>query len=123
MTEAAQGLLEAALSAWRVLTRPTSGDIRIVMDPVLPDPERWRADLAELAVNVVTAADYLLILLSSASAAPPRRFLSRATAAQQARTDPEAYGRQTRRRLDARGEAVCLGIRLRSALRSHVASL
>jgi hypothetical protein len=120
MTRAAQDLLEAALSAWRVLTGPPSG---IVPDPAIPDPDRWRDQLAAMALNAVTATDYLLVLLSTAAPARRWRFPWRPAAARQAGTDTEASNRLARHRLDARAEAVRQGARLGSALRGGLAGL
>ena len=67
MAEAAKGLRLTALNVRRLLTRPLLTQPPLQLDPSLPDPELRRAELADLAVDVVDATDYLLRLL----AAPP----------------------------------------------------
>ena len=123
MREAAKGLRLTALSIRRQLTRPLLAGTSLQMDPSVPDPELRRAELADLAVDVVTAADYLMGLLTS-----PAVMTSRLVLASQARpgrsagySDLETLDLLTRRQLDARGTAVRLGMRLLSQLRSDVA--
>jgi hypothetical protein len=67
MAEAAKGLRLTALNVRRLLTRPLFTQPPLQLDPSLPDPELRPAELADLAVDVVGATDYLLRLL----AAPP----------------------------------------------------
>jgi hypothetical protein len=124
MVEAADGLRRAALSMQRLLMHPLFMKASIQMDPSVPDPELRRAELADLAVDVVTASDYLLRLLSAPSAATPRLTLASAAGASHGPrySDEDTFDRLTRQRLDARGAAVRLGMRLISAVHSDVAS-
>lgn len=123
MMEAAGGLRLTALSIRRLLMRPLATNTSLQMGPSVPDPELRRAELADLAVDVVTATDYLIRLLSS-----PAVTASRLTLASQATLGHgEGYSGElivdmlTRRQLDARGTAVRLGMRLLSQLSSDVA--
>ena len=123
MMEAARSLRLTALSIRRLLMRPLISGTSLQMGPSVPDPELRRAELADLAVDVVTAADYLMRLLSS-----PAVTASRLTLASQATpgsdkgySDEETFDMLTRRQLDARGTAVRLGMRLLSQLSSDVA--
>lgn len=123
MMEAARSLRLTALSVRRLLMRPLVTGTSLQMGPSVPDPELRRAELADLAVDVVTAADYLMRLLGS-----PAVTASRLTLASQARpggvagySDEDSFDLLIRRQLDARGTAVRLGMRLLSQLRSDVA--
>jgi len=93
------------------------------MGPSIPDPELRRAQLADLAVDVVTAADYLMRLLSSPSVTASRLALAgrAGLGGGEGYSDEETFDLLTRRQLDARGAAVRLGMRLLSQLRSDVA--
>ena len=64
MIEAAKGLRQTALRIRRLLMRPLFTATFIQFDPSVPDPEFRRMELADLAVDVVTATDYLLSLLT-----------------------------------------------------------
>lgn len=123
MMEAARSLRLTALSIRRLLMRPLVTGTSLQMGPSAPDPELRRAVLADLAVDVVTATDYLMRLLSS-----PAVTASRLALASQAgpgggegNSDEETFDLLTRRQLDARGTAVRLGMRLLSQLSSDVA--
>lgn len=123
MMEAARSLRLTALSIRRLLTDPPDVGTSLQMGPSVPDPEFRRVQLADLAVDVVTAIDYLMRLLSS-----PAVTASRLTLAGRAGlggggsySDEETFDLLTRRQLDARGAAVRLGMRLLSQLRSDVA--
>ena len=118
MMQAARGLRLAALGIQRILMHPLFTDRSLQMDPSIPDPEMRHARLAELAVDVVTATDYLLSLLTAPSVTIPRLVLA-SEAGSCRRADysgAETFDRLTRQRLDARGEAVRVGMRLLSGL-------
>lgn len=122
MMEAAQGLRLAALRIQHILMHPLFSDTSLPMDPSIPGPEARHAKLADLAVDVVTATDYLLKLLVAPPAATSRLVLaSEASGWRRADySDAETFDRLTRQRLDARGAAVCVGMRLLSGLYSGV---
>jgi hypothetical protein len=123
MAEAAKGLRLTALNVRRLLTRPLLTQPTLQLDPSLSDPELRRVELADLAVDVVGAIDYLLRLLVD----PPAMTSGLALAGNAshdrgfAYADEETADRLIRRRLDARGTAVRLGMRLIAGLRSDVA--
>jgi hypothetical protein len=114
MTAAAQELRETALNARRLLMRPLLTDAHLQIAPSVLDPEQRRMELAELAVDVVTAVDYLLILLGKSAAASSRLVLSDEAGADRGHgaSDDEAADRLDRRRLDARNTAVRVGMLL-----------
>ncbi len=123
MNEAAKSLRLTATGVGRMLTRPLSMDTSLQFDPSVLDPERRRIELADLAVDVVTAVDYLLSLLEN-----PATRSSSLVLADEARlgvernlSDEGDYDRLVRRRLDARGTAVRLGMRLLGRLGCDVA--
>jgi conjugal transfer/entry exclusion protein len=123
MREAADRLRQTALSVRRLLMRPALMDTPLQLDPSVSDPEVRRVELADLAVDVVAAVDYLLSLLGAPSItsrellATEARSDSRHAAAEQAALD-----RLNRQRLDARSTAVRLGMRLLGELHSDVAN-
>jgi hypothetical protein len=123
MAEAAKSLRQTAIKARRLLTRPLLTQPPLQLDPSLPDPELRRAELADLAVDVVGATDYLLRLLVTAPYMTSRLALAGNADHDRGRayTDEETADRLIRRRLDARGTAVRLGMRLIAGLRSDVA--
>lgn len=123
MIEAANGLRRAALSMQRLLMQPVFMQTSIQMDPSVADPELRRTELADLAVDVVTASDYLLRLLMEPSVVTPRLVLAEEGEASHGGrlSGEDAFDRLTRRRLDARGAAVRLGMRLISGVHSDVA--
>ena len=122
MNTAAQRLRSTALEVRRQLMgSPPAGSIEF--DPAVPNPELRRVELANLAVDVVTATDYLLRLLGAPSVSSPRLLLADETGAARGSgaLDHDALDRLTRQRLDARGTAVRLGMRLLAELRSDIA--
>lgn len=123
MMEAARSLRLTALSIRRLLTHPHVTGTSLQMGPSIPDPELRRAQLADLAVDVVTAADYLMRLLSSPPVTASRLALAgrAGLGGGEGYSDEETFDLLTRRQLDARGAAVRLGMRLLSQLRSDVA--
>lgn len=114
MMGAAKNLRTAALEMRRDLTRPSLRDSLLELDPTVPDPELRRRELADLAVDVVAATDYLLRLLAAAPTMPPRLILASDTPCEQGHgyADEEKFDRLVRRQLDARSTAVRLGMRL-----------
>lgn len=120
MIEATKGLRLIALSTRRELMGPLVKDISPRKDAPAADLEQWRAELADLAVDVVTATDYLLKLLITPAVTAPRLTLTNEAWSGHAAgySDEEIFDQLTRRRLDARGTAVRLGTRLLSELRS-----
>lgn len=124
MDRAAQRLRVTALSVRRLLICPALGDTFLQIAPSVPNPELRRMELADLATDVVTAADYLLSLLGMSAAICPQLVLASEASSDcdPGRSDDDALDRLTRRRLDARGTAVRLGMRLLAGLRSDIAN-
>jgi hypothetical protein len=122
MTQAAQRLRLTALNVRRLLMRPLLGEAFLQLSPSVLDPERRRMELADLAVDVVTAADYLLTLLGEPTRTSSRFRLATEAGSGAGRgpSDGEAADHITRRRLDARSTAVRLGMRLLAGLHSDV---
>jgi hypothetical protein len=92
--------------------------------PAVEDLERRRIGLANLAVDVVTAVDYLLSLLARPYETAPRLMLAGGASPYPGR-DPagdDVHERLTRQRLDARAAAVRLGMQLVAELRGDVGS-
>jgi hypothetical protein len=116
--KAARDLREAAIGIWRLLTQPVLADSFIQISPAVQDPERRRRQLADLAVNVVTAVDYLLNFLP-ASSDEPEDFELRPDHV----PDDGPAVRLIQRRLDARATAVKVGGRFLDGLRRDVATL
>jgi hypothetical protein len=116
--KAARDLREAAIGIWRLLAHPVLADSFIQISPTVQDPERRRRQLADLAVNVVTAVDYLLNFLTDASD-EPEDFALRPDHV----TDDGPAVRLIQRRLEARGTAVKVGGRFLDGLRRDVATL
>lgn len=124
MEAAAQTLRRTALSIRRLLMRPVLGDACIKLAPSVLDPERRRLELADLAVDVVTAVDYLLSLLGAPVTTSSHFMLERELGSDHGHgpSDDDAFIRLTQRRLDARSIAAKLGGRLLEGLRSDVAN-
>jgi hypothetical protein len=112
MEEAAQRLRLTAFSVRRLLTNPLLADAYLRLAPSLLDPERRRMELADLAVDVITAVDYLLGLLETSASASPQLIPA-----------SDDFDRLARRRMDARQTAVRLGMHLISGLRSSALDL
>jgi len=125
MTEAARNLRMTALGVRRLLMRPLLSETFLQLDPSIPDPEWRRLELADLAVDVVTAADYLLSLLVAPSFASTSLVLATEAGTDRGHgpSDDEALDRLTRRRLDARSSAVRRAMRLLAGLRRDVANV
>jgi hypothetical protein len=122
MIDAAKGLRLTALGVRRLLVNSLLTETSLQMDPSLPDPEQRRSELADLAVDVVTAADYLLSLLVAPAVTAPRLILANEFDARGSYQDEENFRRLTRQQLDARGTAVRLGTRLLSGFQGDVAT-
>ena len=123
MAMAAKSLRLTALNVRRLLTHSLNTQAPPQLDPSLPDPELRQVELADLAVDVVGATDYLLRLLAAQPAMTSRLALAGDASHDRGRAyaDEETADRLIRRRLDARGTAVRLGMRLIAGLRSDVA--
>lgn len=127
MLEAAKNLRSTALSVRRLLMRPLVGDTFLQLEKSLgasyPEPEWLRMQLADQAVNVVTAVDYLLTLLYTPTTTSAQLVLGAEADSDRAqgRSDEEALDWLTRRRLDARATAVRQSQRLLVALRRDIA--
>jgi hypothetical protein len=124
MEAAAQTLRQTALSIRRLLMRPVLGEACIKLAPSVLDPERRRMELADLAVDVVTAADYLLSLLGAPVTTSPPLLLERELGSDHGHgpSDADAFVRLTQRRLDARAIAAKRGMRPLEGLRGDVAN-
>lgn len=122
MEEAARNLRLTALQVRRSLMSPRLSEPLLKLDPAVPDSEVRRAELADLAVDVVGAIDYLLGLLVTSPAVTARLTLTGEPGYGRGRAyvDEESADRLIRRRLDARGAAVRMGMHLVTALRSDV---
>lgn len=127
MIEAAESLRRMALSVRRLLMRPLLAEVFLELEKELDiscqDPDWLRMQLADQAVNVVTALDYLLTLLFTPAITSSQLVLGGQPGSDrtQGRTDEEAHDWLTRRRLDARGTAVRESTRLLVMLRRDVA--
>lgn len=124
MKQAARRLRATALSVRRQIASPRSEDALLRLGPSVPDPEPGLAELSDLAIDAVTAIDYLLSLLDG-SVTVSRRFVLASD------NDPSLGHRPgcdedrdwlIRKQLDARGAAVRIGTRLISGLLSDVAA-
>lgn len=118
---AAARLRRTALGVRRLLADPFAARVLAVLpeEPGVPpqDPGQLTARLADQAVNVVTALDYLLGLLAPAEV-PVRRLVLEDGPQDSAEED--ARDRLTRRRLDARAAAVREGTRLLAMLPASI---
>lgn len=123
MTIAANELRQTALNVRRLLMRPILAHTCIQLAPSVLDPEQRRMDLADLAVDVVTAVDYLLSLLDTSVIKSSKLVLESEAGSERGHgpSDGDDRDRLTRRRYDARSTAVRLGQRLLAGLRSDVA--
>ncbi len=127
MIEAAKNLRSTALSVRRLLMRPLLGDTFLQLEKNLgasfSEPEWLRMQLADQAVYVVTAVDYLLTLLYTPTTTSAQLVLGAEADSDRAqgRSDEEALDWLTRRRLDARATAVRQSQRLLVALRRDIA--
>jgi hypothetical protein len=125
ISAAATQLRLTALGVRGLLMRPLLTENVLAIAPTVMDPEQRRMELADLAVDVVTALDYLLGLLGAPAATSPGLVLDTESGLNRrdGPSDADALDRLQRRRLDARGVAVRLGMRLLAGLRSDVASI
>ena len=122
MKQAAHRLRAIALSVRQQIASPRSEDALLRLDAFVPDPEPGLAEFADLAIDVVTAVDYLLSLLDAPVTASRRLVLASDTGLgpghRQACDDASDW--LIRKQLDARGAAVRVGARLISGLLSDV---
>jgi|ERR1700761_4041256 len=122
MKQAAHGLRATALSVRRQVASPRSEDALHRLDASMSDPEPGLAALADLAIDVVTAVDYLLGLLDVPATVSPQLVLAGdagpGAAHHPARDDARDW--LVRKQLDARGTAVRVGARLVRGLLSDV---
>lgn len=89
------------------------------------DRELRRMEVADLAVNVVAAVNYLLSILTASANRFPQLTLASNTSSSYGQDSfaDAAFDQQIRQRLDARGTAVRLIMRLFAALRSDFVDL
>jgi hypothetical protein len=123
ITVAASNLRAAALGARRLLMHPLVMKPFLQLDPTVMDPEKRRMELADLAVDVVTAVDFLLTLMDDGNAAPASKLVlaNEITSGRgYSSVDEDSSLLLTARRLDARNTAVKVGMRLLAKLRSDV---
>lgn len=124
MRPAAENLRSVALDARRMLMDPQLGD-ELALQLGTIDPERRRFELADLAINVVTATDYLLYLIdgrlldSSEDFSAETHLGGHATSRSNPSDDRDDEDLRYRRSLDSRAAVVRLGGRLLRALRSE----
>jgi len=124
METAAKVLRNTAIRFRRLLMRPVLADAYIKLAPNVLDPERRRMELADLAIDVVTAVDYLLSLLGASATKSPPLLLERELGSDHGRgpVDEEALFRLIQRRFDARAVVVRAATRLMEGLRRDVAN-
>lgn len=124
MEKNAKELRQTALDIRKLLVGPVMADTSLQLAPSVPDPESRRMELADLAVDVITAADYLLSLLETPRSPAPRLVLDAGVDSYRGSglADSDLMDRLNRRRLDARSTAVRLGMRLLGALYSDIAA-
>jgi len=85
-----------------------------------PEHGHRSIELADLAVDVVAAVDYLLSLLAASATRLPQLVLANEAgpSLRHGSSDDVAFDQLVRRRLDARGSAVRLAMRLLAGLRA-----
>jgi hypothetical protein len=122
MKEAAHRLRALALGVRRLLASPAARDALLVLSPSAEDPELRHAEIANLAVDVVTAVDYLLNLLDTPVTPLPRLSLAGDSRSGRGHghAGDDASDWLIRKQLDARGAAVRVGARLIDGLISDV---
>ena len=125
--EPAERLRNTALGVRHLLMRPLLAETFLQMernlDFAVPEPDWLRIQPANQAVNVVTALDYLLILMDAPSTQASAFSLSNGLGpdSTQGRTDQDAADWLSRRRFDARRAAVTEAQRLLLMLRKDIA--
>ena len=119
MGAAAERLRLTTLRVRQLLMDPQSVESSLELPSSILGSELRCTELADLAVEVITAVDYLLTLLDSPTMPSQRLVLARDTGFHRASDagEDDIHDRLTRRRLDARTAAVCLGTRLQGGLR------
>ena len=125
MRSAAEDLRRVALDARRMLMDPQLGT-ELGLQASAVDAERRRLELADLAIDVVTAADYFLNLIRESSAAESSRYSAEHDHDDSQRSrqsdDQDWDDLRYRRALDARAALVRRGGRLLHILRRDSAS-
>jgi hypothetical protein len=121
MSVAAERLRLTAFSVRDLFMRPPFSETCPRLAPSMLDSELRRMELAEHAMDVITAVDYLLSLLSAPAGISRHLALANeaGSCCQHGASDNDAVDRLTRRRLDARAIAVRMGMRLLARLRSE----
>lgn len=119
MKQAAHGLRALALSVRRQIASPRSEDALLGLNASVPDPEPGLAELADLAIDVVTAVDYLLSLLDASTESRQLVLVGDTRPGYHPACD-DTGDWLTRKRLDARGATVRVGTRLVRGLLSDV---
>jgi hypothetical protein len=122
MSDAATDLRRTVASVRQVLVSPSPDDASLKLISAGRNPKKRRAELADLALDTITAVDYLLSLLNSPASSPPRLVLSREFdgGARPGFSLEDEFSRLTRQQLDARATTVRLGTRLTSELHSAI---
>lgn len=120
MDVAAREIRLTALEVRRLLMRAPLSAPLFKLRASVPDQRQLRVELADLAVDIVAAVDYLLSLLT-ASATRSVQFILGDEAGPNlghSSSNDAAIDRLIRRRLDARGGVVRLVMRLVAGLRA-----
>ena len=122
MKHAARELRAIALSVRRQIASPRSEDALLRLGAPVSDPEPRLAELADVAIDVVTAVDYLLSLLDAPGTVsrPPVLAADFDRGPGDTQRGDDARDWLIRRQLDARGTAVRVGTRLVSGLLSDI---
>lgn len=124
MADAAVELRRTATSTHQLLTSPSLDGMPVQLGRSGRIPQQRRTDLADLALDTITAIDYLLSLLNSPASAPPRLILEREfDSGRLSSSLVDDFSRLTRQQLDARAAAVRAGTQLTSELYSDLAGL
>jgi hypothetical protein len=120
--EAAHRLRGIALSVRRQIASPRAEDALLRLSPSTPDPEPGFAELADVAIDVVAAVDYLLSLLDAPVVASRHLTLASAISPDHRHrvVSDDASDWLIRKQLDARSAAVRVGARLIGGLLSDV---
>lgn len=121
MSVAAERLRLTAFSVRDLFMRSPFAETCPRLGPSMLDSELRRMELAEHAMDVITAVDYLLSMLSAPASISRHLALTNeaGSCCQHGTSDCDAVERLTRRRLDARAIAVRMGMRLFARLRNE----
>jgi hypothetical protein len=113
----ASDLRASVLAIRRVLADPVLSSSVVGVGAPFTDPYEMRMALADLAIDAVTALDYLLANLGASEARASQPWSLTESVDRLPAHDDEAADRRLRRQLDARAAAVRLVGRLFSAVR------